>query len=1035
MSVPSSPVSVLTKSQADEVLRYWLASLQLEEALAGRPRARRVAPGQGPVAPRLDMPSPGQDYFKLPLDDAFTALMCRHERLCKAFDAERSAFFETWLAARYRRDDDERELSHLATFPVVHLPRGELAGLLRYGLQLSFRDGRGAQFKVPTRGERRRKVFPEPPCEVALDAGERGARQWPFFVDTRLLQQQLGVARESIDSFFDDLRAQPELDEAAMLRRVCELLEAELGPGAGPSQPPAAGDEPLLARMTSAMARLLAQNAPSARVYPVALVVDATRTKTTWHLQRELQLLLEDHPDVAWEQDSSLGAYLTGQAPAVGMQPMFASLSSRPALSDSQRLAAERSWGSRLTAVQGPPGTGKTTLILHMAAQALVRQVDKLVEEGVMGSAVLVVTSTNNRAVDNVIDGFSLGETQLPLALRAGSRRVCEQVLGEQLARAHNFLQLARARSADERTAALNAARERYKALRTQLGDRLAAHVRACESFTKHNALRAELDNLTSAAAQPADAALPVLEPAIVHSLYEPLQKLRARVTELCELCEAAPSVTQLQAVDRHFRRTHKRELPELSSRLAQAGLPAEFGLPPQLPPSTDPAVLLEVWEDAAQAASVRLEELQLILSGLLGRQRALERQRSLERQLAGLELAPEVPISADVVALQGAVFEAAVAVREAWAAVDCERLGRVVQRSLAAVRGEGSLRSLWSDGPEDWEQLRQLFGVWGSTLLSLGNCFPARSAAIDLTVIDEAGQCHPAFAVSALLRSRAALIIGDVHQLEPVIELEPADDERVLSACKLSLAPRLLAPYRVHNAARTSVQSLADRAVRKRPRLSDHFRCQPEIIAICDRLCGYELNVHTPPEGPAVPLPFLMQPVSFIDVRGEQERLGGSWHNAAELTLTLELLQMLLSAGIAPADVAVITPYRGQLERLHKQLVRLGIPIDLSHELVDAEHASAPAGASGVTLGTVHRFQGGERSIVLFTSVVTRQASLAFLDQRENLLNVAISRARHRFVAVGDRALLERGQRTALLTRAASELRPEAFRPQLSLV
>jgi superfamily I DNA and/or RNA helicase len=225
----------------------------------------------------------------------------------------------------------------------------------------------------------------------------------------------------------------------------------------------------------------------------------------------------------------------------------------------------------------------------------------------------------------------------------------------------------------------------------------------------------------------------------------------------------------------------------------------------------------------------------------------------------------------------------------------------------------------------------------------------------------------------------------------------------------------------------------LADRAVLERPRLIDHFRCQPEIIAICDELCSYGLRIHTPRQGPAAPLPFLAHPVSLIDVVGEQERAGGSWHNAAELALMLELFQALMAAGIAANEVAVITPYRGQLEQLRKQFARLGIPIDYSSELLDLDEPRAVANG-GVALGTVHRFQGGERSIVLFSSVVTRPAALSFLDQHENLLNVAVSRARHRFVALGSRAVLAAGKRTRLLTQAAHALSPEAFRPQLGL-
>jgi superfamily I DNA and/or RNA helicase len=284
-------------------------------------------------------------------------------------------------------------------------------------------------------------------------------------------------------------------------------------------------------------------------------------------------------------------------------------------------------------------------------------------------------------------------------------------------------------------------------------------------------------------------------------------------------------------------------------------------------------------------------------------------------------------------------------------------------------------------------------------------------------------------------LRAQSALIIGDVHQLEPVIELEPDDDLRVIESSKLSIPLALLAPYRVHGDAHTSVQSLADRAVAERLQLNEHFRCQPEIIAICDRLCDYGLQVQTDRAGPAVPASFLPAPVILVDAAGQQERLGGSWQNATELSLTLELFQALMALGTDPNEVAVITPYRGQLEQLRKQFQRLGIPIDYSVELADVEDAGHGSGGRGVALGTVHRFQGGERSIVLFSSVVTRRASLGFLDDRENLLNVAVSRARHRFVAIGDRAVLASGRRTKLVVEAAQMLSPEAFRSQLGLL
>jgi hypothetical protein len=504
---------------------------------------------------------------------------------------------------------------------------------------------------------------------------------------------------------------------------------------------------------------------------------------------------------------------------------------------------------------------------------------------------------------------------------------------------------------------------------------------------------------------------------------------------QLAALTEVKPSLPALQAVDREHKRLTKKLWPELKEACVQAGLAETIELRVELPPSSDPAALMEAWSEVVETTLAAVVGLQEELEGLAAVEVRRERVRVLEDKLARLpqdvrEL-PAYDRAADE--LQRALFEAALKVREAWALADSEELARAVALAIAAVRTDRSLRRLWKDGAPAFRRLRQLFGVWGCTLLSLGNCVPSAPEAIELLVVDEAGQCHPAYAVSGLMRAQRALIIGDVHQLEPVIEIEPDDDERVIQACRLSLSRAALAPYRVHNAARVSVQSLADRAVRLRPSLVEHFRCQAEIIQISDRLCGYQLQILTPLEGPTVPLPFLDGPVSLLDVSGAQERLGGSWYNRAEVEHTIELITSLTQHGVSPSDIAVITPYRGQLEQLRKRSLQLGFPLDRSLELLDVEDA-LPGATSGIALGTVHRFQGGERSIVLFSSVVTRASSLGFVDDRANLLNVAVSRARHRLVVLGHAPLLAQGRRTRLLTDAALPLQPEAYRVQLGL-
>src|SRR3954463_974992 len=190
-SRPSPARSVLTREQGDEVLRYWLATLRLEEALSVRPQARRAT--HASLIPRLEQPTPGQDYFKLPLDAGLAQLLGQQTQLKRAFDGELCGFFETWLDGQYRRSDEEGELSHLLCFPVVHLPKGELAGLLRCGVRLRFAAGAGEAFRAPSRAERQRGAYPLPPDEVRLTRAAKVEAAWPFFIDTRLLRQPLGV--------------------------------------------------------------------------------------------------------------------------------------------------------------------------------------------------------------------------------------------------------------------------------------------------------------------------------------------------------------------------------------------------------------------------------------------------------------------------------------------------------------------------------------------------------------------------------------------------------------------------------------------------------------------------------------------------------------------------------------------------------------------------------------------------------------------------------------------------------------------------
>ncbi|MFT3922225.1 MAG: AAA domain-containing protein [Myxococcales bacterium] len=1031
----------LRREQTADVLRYWLSSLKLEAALELRPQARR-APATAP-APRLDLPTPGQDYFKLPLDSALAGLLGQRESVRRPLDGELSAFFETWLHAQYRRAEEQGDLSQLLCFPVVHMPRGELAGLLRCGVRLRFGRTTGEAFRVPSFAERQRGQYPAPPQEVLVSQSARQDGAWPFFVDTRLLNQTLGVPSEAIDALFDGLRALDGPSETQMLALVLRTLEGALPADASaraPASPaPSAHEdaEALLEGITGCMRTLLERANSRAQVYAVGIVLDGTQAKTTWHLQRDLRELLESEPPERLRNDRCLGAYLAGR-PLEGTELPQQALFPGPVLTAHQRRAAEHFWGSRFTSVEGPPGTGKTTLILHLCAEALLGKIARFVEQGVMDDALLLITSSNNRAVDNVLEGLG-GGAGLPLALRAGSRQICEQVLVHQLRQVKRWLEQAEAESREQRQAALAHAVERFRQLRARMEPLYAPRLRALGRRAERDRVREELAEAVQRAAEDGQAlVLPgdalELPDGLAQPLRNALLKLEQRLVALSKLCEASPGLAQLNAVARHYGRTADGDLPVFEAALSAARLALDLPLPPLVAPLA-PRELMDAWEDATERSLTLLGELRERLDATRAHaqrsQQRAERARTIEglrERLAKLEQeAGDLPEVVHDAALSCTLFADAVSVREAWAKAEAGSLREAVVAALDTLESDRSLRPLYRDQPQHARTLQRLFGVWGSTLLSLANCFPSAAGSIARVVIDEAGQCHPAHAISALMRCDAALVIGDTKQLTPVIELSADEEARLLQSCGLRPEP-WLEPYRLHTQAWVSTQSLAERAVQARHTLIDHFRCQPEIIEVSDALCGYGLRVHTPRATRAHEAPFLAAPLSWVDLEGQQESLGGSLCNQVELREVVALVRRLLTCGISACDVAVITPYRGQLELLRRAFAHERVPLEYSPELVEGHDAGSARASSGLALGTVHRFQGGERSIVLFTSVVTRAQSLGFLNARPNLLNVAVSRARHHFVALGHRGVMGQGARTRLLSDAAHPLSRLAY-------
>ncbi|HEY1907385.1 MAG TPA: C-terminal helicase domain-containing protein, partial [Myxococcaceae bacterium] len=129
--------------------------------------------------------------------------------------------------------------------------------------------------------------------------------------------------------------------------------------------------------------------------------------------------------------------------------------------------------------------------------------------------------------------------------------------------------------------------------------------------------------------------------------------------------------------------------------------------------------------------------------------------------------------------------------------------------------------------------------------------------------------------------------------------------------------------------------------------------------------------------------------PLLFLDTAGkgwEEISPPGSesLENPGEAEVVVARARALLAAGLDPAQIAVITPYRAQAARISPALEGLGVEVD-----------------------TVDAFQGREAEAVLVSCVRSNaEGRLGFLTDLRRM-NVALTRAKVHAFVVGDSATL----------------------------
>ncbi|MGC5258210.1 DEAD/DEAH box helicase [Gordonia sp. DT218] len=721
----------------------------------------------------------------------------------------------------------------------------------------------------------------------------------------------------------------------------------------------------------------------------------------------------------------------------------------------SQQLAinlarAELTAGAGLFSINGPPGTGKTTLLRDVIASVIVDRADALAElprptaafdgsltwqsDGFRKTAPrwipsltgheMVVASSNNAAVENIseeIPGAAVADTQFVDGLDhfvdiATAMLNRSDVVDESTRPAWGLI-AARLGNKDNRSKFLthfffdsvsnrfreDGARDRegmntllkrmaessadksweeavadYQTARESVSQILAKRQRAADDLLQLTALHSRLQ----AATVELDSSS-----SIAHDMDLQLDRLRDRITELDN--QRAELEAQVQVHDKQRPGLVARAIRRqafIDWRKVRSGIDDEIAI--RIGYLTDAAAEADaIGNSCPDLESLRAEIMELDSKIAELRRRATrdaERwgvfavdrtwwKDTTRRELQSLWLDPEC------CAARSRLFVAAIELHRHFSA----HVPMQLRSGLLAVN-DILAGTAPSDLPVEkaraaWQTLFFFVPVVSTTFASFARMFSHLGREdIGWLLIDEAGQATPQAAAGAIWRSRRSIIVGDPLQLEPVLTI-PVRLQKAIS--------NTFGTDDKWVPARSSVQTLADSTnhwgtllpqgdsdIWVGAPLRVHRRCESPMFDISNGVAYDGMMISAVATRPPVTLPESM----WIDISGPSR----GHLVPSQIDELRRILDALVDAKIDPDEIFVISPFRAVaqvVQRICGQAIRAG---------------------------TIHTAQGREADVVILVlgGDPNRPGAKSWASKTPNLLNVAVSRAKRRVYAVGDR-------------------------------
>ncbi|WP_290219112.1 AAA domain-containing protein [Kaistella yonginensis] len=302
------------------------------------------------------------------------------------------------------------------------------------------------------------------------------------------------------------------------------------------------------------------------------------------------------------------------------------------------------------------------------------------------------------------------------------------------------------------------------------------------------------------------------------------------------------------------------------------------------------------------------------------------------------------------------------------------------------------------------WNTFFLVIPVVSSTFASIQTMFKDLGKEdIPWLFIDEGGQAIPQASAGSIWRSKRVGVVGDPFQIEPVVTIPNSITDNISNYFDLN---------RNHISSELSVQSMADRinplgsylTINNKEEwigipLRVHRRCISPMFEISNNI-AYDNTMYNSTAKPCrVNVQF---ETSFIHCKGN---IQGRHFVQEQADIIKELLINEINFIEGLPDIFIITPFSEISYSLNSFLFKHLINEVKKFKEIDSEEMGQWLKSH---IGTVHTFQGKQAEGVILCLGLdeTTKGAANWASQKPNLLNVAITRAKYRFIAIGDKEI-----------------------------